>query len=86
MALNPEYNMYPIVYQRLVRFHTVARMWSFRNRQLSANSLLDILLSINIKSFVLFLIRFLPLHDPLAVHLLILFFAFLGETVNSSIT
>lgn len=34
---------------------------------------------------MLFLICFLPLHDPLAVRTLILFFALLNETVNSLI-
>ena len=34
---------------------------------------------------MLFLIGFLPLHHPLAVHTLVFFFALLGAKVNSSI-
>ena len=34
---------------------------------------------------MLFLIGFLPLHYPLAVHTLVFFFALLGAKVNSSI-
>ena len=34
---------------------------------------------------MLFLIRFLPLHHPLAVHTLVFFFALLDANVNSSI-
>ena len=66
-------------------------IWSLRNRQNLRNlfyRLRNHVVLFNIyqhHSTMLFLICFLPLHDPLAVHTLILFFAFLKGTISSLI-